>query len=462
MRRVLRILGLLLTLIIWMGVSDSPAAPRGDQCVILVSIDGLAHFYLDDRQAEMPTIRRLAREGARADGVISAFPSVTWPAHTTMATGASPARNGMVGNSYIDRTTGEKITLLCDPVYDKDQVVRVPAVYDVVHQAGLKTAAIVWPATRNARTLDWTVPDMPGDDTWDKYGTKSWLAELRKAGIPVDRHGPWVREASGGVQRDWLYVRMAGHVLRQHQPNLLLIHLVEPDHVQHRYGPRAPEAYWCARYADDCVRQLIEAVDASPWKGKTTLFVCSDHGFLAVRRDVRPNVLLRKLGLITEKNGKIVEQSAVCHSQGGAAGVYVLENARRAEIAAQLRQELAKLQGVEAVFGPEEYSRIGQPTPEQNPWGADLWIAAQSGCSFSDTASGDAAVVDRETISGTHGYLPDQPDMLAMCVVWGPGIRPGTRLGKINSMDIAPTIAAVLGLEMPSAEGKVLTAITGR
>jgi predicted AlkP superfamily pyrophosphatase or phosphodiesterase len=233
------------------------AEPQRDRCVILVSVDGLANFYLDDPRSDMPTIRKLAREGARArGGMVCSFPTVTWPNHTTLATGATPARHGVIGNSYLDRATGKPVSLLPDPLFDKDQIVKVPTVYDAVHEAGLKTAGIIWPASRNARTFNWTVPDMFGDDAWPRFGTQSWLAELRVAGLPIERQGPWVREKSGGVQRDWLYVRMARQLLEKHDPNLILIHLVEPDHVQHAHGPRSPEAFWCVSYADDRVRDL--------------------------------------------------------------------------------------------------------------------------------------------------------------------------------------------------------------
>src|SRR5690606_29266548 len=123
-------------------------------------------------------------------------------------------------------------------------------------ESGLTTAAIIWPATRNARNLHWTVPDMGGDDAWPKYGTPEWLTELREAGIPIEKHGAWVKESTGGVQRDWLYTRLFVHVLKHHQPNLILVHLIEVDHVQHKFGPRTPEAYWAVSQADDRVRDI--------------------------------------------------------------------------------------------------------------------------------------------------------------------------------------------------------------
>lgn len=437
-------------------VDLAQAEPRKDRCVVLVSIDGFAHFYLDDPRADMPTIRRLAQEGARAEGMITSFPSVTWPAHTTMATGAWPVKHGVIGNSYLERSTGKAVSLLPDPLYDKDEIVRVPMIFDVAHEAGLKTAAICWPATRNARNLDWTVPDMAGDG-WEKFGTKAWLDELRAAGLPVDRQADWVREPAGGVQRDWLYTRMAAQVLEKHSPNLLLIHLVEPDHVQHRHGPRSDEAYWCMSYADDRVRDLVEAVERSPMAGKTTIFVCGDHGFFPIKKDIRPNVLLRQMGLITVVDGKVQKQSAWCLSQGGGCAVYVLDSTRRREVVGQLRKALSELEGVDAVFTWEQFAELGQPTPEQDAHAPDLWLSAKRDYSFSDSFAGDEVIAARQSVGGTHGYLPEQPDMLAACVAWGPGIEPGTNLGKARVIDVAPTIAAILRVEMPTAEGKVLS-----
>src|SRR4051794_30744230 len=140
--------------------SAATATSDPNRIVVLMSIDGLANFYMDDPAAEMPTIRKLAAEGAKAASMRASDPTVTWPNHTTLVTGVSPARHGVVGNNYFDRVKSEKVTLIWDPVLDKDEIVKVPTIYDVAKAAGLKTAAIHWPATRNAHSLDWTSPDV--------------------------------------------------------------------------------------------------------------------------------------------------------------------------------------------------------------------------------------------------------------------------------------------------------------
>jgi predicted AlkP superfamily pyrophosphatase or phosphodiesterase len=359
----------------------------------------------------------------------------------------------VIGNSYFDRQTQETVPLIPDPLFDKDQIVKAPTIYDVAHQAGLKTAAIVWPATRNAKTLDFTVPDMKGNESWREFGTTSWLKELREAGLPIDRYGPWVEQSSGGVQRDWLYVRMAAQLLKKHSPNLLLIHLVEVDHAQHRYGPRSGDAYWSVSYADSLLRDLAEAIQESPRRNKTTLIVASDHGFFPIELDIRPNVLLRQQGLLTDE-----KKAAICVPQGGGCAVYVLDDERRDDITKRLHQEFTAIRGVQAVISADEFPSIGQPTRQENPHGADLWLAAESGFSFSGSQAGDEVVVPRASRGGTHGYLPDQPDMLGTLVLHGFGVRRGVNLEKVPSLDVAPTIARLLGVELPDAEGRVLDA----
>jgi predicted AlkP superfamily pyrophosphatase or phosphodiesterase len=440
----------------WFCPAVSLAAPRTDRCVILVSVDGLANFYRHDPRADMPTLRRLAAEGAQSAGMLCSFPTVTWPNHTTLVTGVVPAVHGVIGNNYLDRSTRKPVALIPDPLFDKDQIVKVPTIYDAAHKAGLKTVGIIWPATRNAHSLDLTVPDMAGNDAWERYGTRSWLAELRSAGLPVDHHGAWVAQPAGGVQRDWLYVRMAREAIQKHSPNLLLIHLVETDHVEHRAGPRSDDAYWAVSYADDRIRDLLDAVEHSPLKGRTTIFICSDHGFFPITKDIRPNVVLTQLGLLGK--GASGRREAFSLSQGGAAAVYILDDARRGEIAKQLREQLGHMEGVEAVFEPKDFGQIGQPRRDEDPHGADLWLAARRGYSFTDSDAGQNPVVPRETPGGTHGYLPQHEDLLATCVMWGAGIKPGTSLGTVSNLDVAPTIARLLGIELPTAQGKPMTA----
>lgn len=431
------------------------AEPRKDHCVILISVDGLANFYLDDPRADLPTIRKLAAEGARAQGVECSFPTVTWPNHTTLVTGVPPAKHGVLGNNYLDRKSQSSVQLIIDPVFDKDEIVKVPTIYDVASKNGLTTAGVLWPASRNARTLDWTVPDMPGLASWMQYGTREWLAEMREVGIPVDEHERWCKEKTGGVQRDWLYTRMARHLFENHPPNLMLVHLVEVDHVEHNYGPQTPDAYWAVSHADDRVRDIVEAARNSKFGDNVTVVVASDHGFFPIKRTINPNVRLRELELITDVDGK-PQYKAKTLSQGGACMVYIFDEENKAAIRERLRTGLSVVEGVDRVILPDQFAEFGVAQPEDDPRAPDLWLSAREGYSFGDTDKGDV-VTDRATPGGTHGYHQFQDALYGTLVISGAGVPKGVDLGLVKSTDVAPTIAALLGLEMPSADGKPLS-----
>src|SRR5262245_52515947 len=83
----------------------SPSLQGGepsDRHVIVVCIDGLAAYLLDDPKVPLPTIRRLAREGCVAEGGMEVCnPSVTWPNHTTLVSGVRPAKHGVLANGVL-------------------------------------------------------------------------------------------------------------------------------------------------------------------------------------------------------------------------------------------------------------------------------------------------------------------------------------------------------------------------
>src|SRR6185295_11502621 len=105
--------------------------PPSDRVVVMISVDGLAHYYFDDPKAEMPTIRELAAGGARAEKMKVSMPSVTWPNHTTLVTGTHPAKHGVIGNNYFSRAKNEVVPLIPDPYFNKEEIVKSPTIYDV-------------------------------------------------------------------------------------------------------------------------------------------------------------------------------------------------------------------------------------------------------------------------------------------------------------------------------------------
>ena len=382
------------------------------------------------------------------------LPTVTWPNHTSIVTGVRPALHGVLGNSLFDREKAASIPLIWDPLLDKDQIIKAPTIYDVAKQAGLKTAAVTWPGSRNAKSLDWTVPCVNKSDLFIQYATPALLPELKAAGIPYEDEALGFKPGHG-EERDRNHVRIFNHILRQHRPNLALLHILEVDHVEHAHGPQSPEAYEAVKFADSCVHDVLEELKTD-FPGKATLFVVSDHGFRRYSQLIQPNVVLRKEGLLTGDGTKIVAAQARTASQGGSTMLYVIDMAHRDELVGRCAALFEKTEGVEKVIRPEQFGEYGFPLPSQDPHAPDLVLSAQEGYMFSDSLAGDLVITPKGEEKGTHGYDPMAPALHATFVAWGDGIKPGIKIPTMRNVDVAPTFAALLGLTMPGVEGEVL------
>jgi predicted AlkP superfamily pyrophosphatase or phosphodiesterase len=175
------------------------------------------------------------------------------------------------------------------------------------------------------------------------------------------------------------------------------------------------------------------------------VFVVSDHGFLPSNREIRPNVRLRKLG--AQREARFVMNH-------GAGALYRLDADPTA--VDQLAREIAAMEGVSGMWPAKEYEALGLPAPADHHQVADVMFEAAPGYSYGDAADGEDEHGAPKYL-GTHGQRPIYADNRAYFLAVGAGIRRGVPLGAIKSRDVAPTVAATLGLRMEAVEGAVQT-----
>jgi predicted AlkP superfamily pyrophosphatase or phosphodiesterase len=422
--------------------------------IVLVSVDGLAGFYFDDPKAEMPNLHAMAKDGVHASGVRASVPSVTWPNHTSLVTGCNPARHGVVGNNFFDRETGKQVALIGDPVYDKGQIVRVPTIYDLAKQAGRSTVGIRWPATKNADTLDWTIGDMKLDAM--ESGVSSALAaDAKAAGLwpksTVDADGKTVP----GTFTDDICTDLFLYVMREKRTTFGMLHIIDVDHDQHQYGPRTEEAYAAVKAADARVGKVWSELKKQ-YPDNLSIIVASDHGFSPIERLIFPNVLLRDAGLIDVKGVRVVDGAVRTVIQGGSTLVYIMDEARRSEVEAKVKEVFAKVPEVQSVIGRDQLGEYGVADPSVDPHSPDMVIFAKEGYAFGDTAAGSMSFRDKPERKGTHGHDVNLPHLQASFIAWGDGIKKGVELGLIHNTDVAPTMAKLMGIEMKDIDGHCL------
>jgi predicted AlkP superfamily pyrophosphatase or phosphodiesterase len=140
--------------------------------------------------------------------------------------------------------------------------------------------------------------------------------------------------------------------------------------------------------------------------------------------------------------------------------VYVTRLSEKPKIAEQLKAALGSMEGVARVLGPSEFAGYGYPNPATNDRMADLVLAAADGYAFQGAAEGEPVhAVPAGATPGSHGYLHTDPEMTAVFIASGAGIKAGAALGQVRAIDVAPTAARLLGLTLPAAEGTVLQSI---
>jgi predicted AlkP superfamily pyrophosphatase or phosphodiesterase len=425
---------------------------RERHAVALISIDGLPASVLDDPAIRLPRLRGLAARGVRAASLRPVFPTVTWPCHTTLVTGVSPARHGVLGNVVLDRRSGALVSHYGDRT---KAPVRVETLWERAAAAGLRSAAVCWPKTRSAKHLSDCVPEFFDQDLFEQHSTRPLWSELREAGLPVDRYARWSEEFELAALQDWLSLETATWLLRRRPPDLLLLHFLVPDCFQHDHGPGSPEARWAIEHIDGVLGSFLDALEETGRADRTDVVVVGDHGFLGSSSIASPNAALRQAGLVpSDPRGWSDEREARVVSNGGSAHVYVAPGSNRDARLARLRDALAQVPGVAAVIGPGAYPDLGLPALSEDPTQGDLMLVAADDWYFDDRTTLEEAPPER--YRGSHGHLATHPQMLTAFVAAGPGVPEGRRIAEASQLDVAPTVAALLGLTLPAAERPLL------
>jgi predicted AlkP superfamily pyrophosphatase or phosphodiesterase len=214
---------------------------------------------------------------------------------------------------------------------------------------------------------------------------------------------------------------------------------------------------FCARWRTRSPSRFTSGPSAG-FADKATFVITTDHGFKVAKRINRPNVALLQAGLLRVQGPTVATCDAVANTLGGSAMIYVPDRTKLAVLTPKLKELLGQLEGVERIYEPGEYASLGLPTPAQNDQMADLFVVAKDGYAFTHQPTGDEAVTDLtpEVYPGHHGYLASDAKLNGMFVAWGHGVKRGAQLGEIRNLDVAPTVAALLGLKMEKVDGRVL------
>lgn len=410
------------------------AQDRTKPMVVVISLDAFAAKSLEDPTLPAPTLHHLMQTGAYAAAMQPINPTVTWPNHTAMVTGVNASKHHVLVNGLIRNQRGKD-----DPNIQfeapKKILVAVPTVYDLVHNAGMTTAEVDWVAITNPGTIDWSFAERadPGPIVDDLIADGT---------LTKDNQAHFFKPSQ--AWRDRIYTLAAIDILKKHHPNLMLLHLLALDGIEHKTGYGNDAGRNTIAFLDDRVKDVVDAVREAGDLDRTTFLIVSDHGQESTHFVMHPNALLN------DSDSKPGGQTYAI-PEGGYALLY--QQHATPESTAALARVFQGQTGVRAVLTPAQAAKDGWPTPAQTSQAPDLLLYATDDYKFGE---GDKLpFVTPALESGAHGYVNTVPLMQAIFIASGRNVNALGKIPAIPNLDVAPTIASLLGVKMPNIDGVV-------
>ncbi|HEX4758969.1 MAG TPA: ectonucleotide pyrophosphatase/phosphodiesterase [Terracidiphilus sp.] len=430
--------------------------------VLMISVDGMKPEYItqaDAKGMKLPYLRSLMRDGTYAEGVVGVWPTVTYPSHTSLVTGVSPAVHGIYNNLEFD-----PLMHYSNAWHWYAAQIQSPTLWKVAHNAGLHTASVGWPVSVGATAIDWLIPELwrsadPSSAT--NPADRLLLAAVSRPDTLIQQlepaAGPYMMGNDTSTGGDETKTRYALEILRRYRPAFMTIHLSSLDDAQHARAPFSPEAKSTLEAIDGMIARLASAaVSNDP---TAVVVVVSDHGFMNISHFVNLAIPFVQAGLVQasvdpQTNAFVIDSwKAVPWMAGGMAAIMLRDPADHAT-EQQVRAMLSKL-AVDPQSGIAEVLDRGAIMKREAFPDAAFLVVFKPGY-YAGAAISGSLVTDIPGNRGSHGFSPEYPEMRASFFASGAGVAHHRDLGVVDMRQIAPTVARILGVQMPTAAAAAL------
>ena len=404
--------------------------------VLLISIDGFrSEFYLEDGW-ETPNLRKLMKQGVYTKGIHSIFPSVTYPSHTTIITGAYPDKHGIFYNVPRGVSNGHWNW--------EANLIKTETLWDACKRAGLTSGAVMWPVTVGA-PITYNVPVRRANND----EKKDQLTITKPLTNPVGLIDEMVKnKVIAGKAEDFKYPQldktigdMSAYILATNKPNLMAVHFIGADHYQHTDGKDSKQTRDAVALIDREVGVLLNTLKEKGMMDRTTVIVTGDHGFVDDEYAVSPNIWLAKMGLIDDKGWK-----AKFFTPGGSAFLYVKDE----KLIPGIVKMLSELPADQKLFELKDRKQLDAVGADPS---AALALAFKKGVVGKQNIKGEIVVPIKG--GGNHGYYPDFHEIKTGFIISGAGVVAHKELKNkdMGVKDIAPLINNLLQLNFKSKDG---------
>ena len=370
--------------------------------VLLISLDGFRADYVDRPNAV--NLRRLAARGVRAERMIPAFPSKTFPNHYTIVTGLTPEHHGIVANAMRDSVLGifrtSDTLAVGEPRWWGGEPIWVTA-----ENQGRRAASYFWPGSEAA--IKGVRP------TWyERYD------DSRPNAVRVQRVLEWLAMPQDSA------------------PAMITLYFSDTDNAGHGFGPLAPQTDSAIAHVDAALGAIMDGVDRLGLRNVVNIIVVADHG-MAESSGERVIVLDDYLDLRTVDIVDYTPVAAIAPRDGDVERVYRALADRHPHLQVYRKGE------VPARLHFNAHPRI---TP--------IVAVADEAWTITDRATLTRRGRD-DYSGGQHGYDPELVSMGAVFVAAGPGIAEGRRVPPFRNVHVYALMARLLRLTPAATDGSI-------
>lgn len=398
-------------------------------------------------------------EGAFIKKVNTVYPSLTYPAHTTIITGNYPKKHGIINNTLIQPGKDSP------DWYWNRRHIKCKTLYDLAKENNLTVASLLWPVTAKAK-IKYNMPEIFPNRKFENQVMVSLFNGSPYYQIELNSKFGKIRNGLKQPELDNFILASAIYTLKTYKPNLTLIHFTDVDSMRHQYGTDSKEAMKALLRHDARLGELLNALKECGMYKDSNIVLLGDHGFLDGNNMICLNSLFRENNLITIDNkDKIIDYKAYMKSCDGSAYIYLKDNNDKDTLKV-LQKLLYPLKekpcyGIEEILTGKEAGKLGA---DDN---CAFMLEASKGFYFVEDHHGDLIKkvddkdvgVKKHHTRGTHGYSPKKQSLETFFIAVGKNIKKGAIVDSINLVDEGPTLAKLLGLTMKNVDGKVIKSI---
>lgn len=435
--------------------------------IILFSIDGVRPeliFNSEKYGIELPNIKSIIANGVSTkEGMQVVFPALTYTCHASMMTGTYPRTHAISSNMIWDP---ENINNGC---WNWFKTEKTDNLWDLAHKEGYFVVNVGFPGAVGIKA-DYNFIEYWGNKT--RLDHKFMSSMSTPVGIVEEfekkfgEYPCWERDYASDEKRFaagmWLCENKIKPIVDE-KPFFMTQYFVSYDCCAHHSGIFSKEAFTVLENFDLKIGEMIKYLKKIT-NNNLIINIVSDHGFIPVQKIFRLNTVFKKEGLLqTNGSGKLISYDAISLNRDGTTEIR-LKNRKNLVIKNKVFSILKKIKSkypniIDKLYTRKDLDRL-MASKE-----ADFALNAKSGFRFCDDFDGDIIIDTVKpgdywgTYIGMHGFSPENTEMNSCYIISGPGIKKNTFISGVKIVDVAPTLAAIMGIKMKSAEGKYLDVI---